>query len=179
MPRARGRLFSTYTLFPRGGAMAMNGHELAMAIRRAYLEMHRRTDALLAPSGITADQFVVLATLAEGDAVTQRELVVRTSSDPNTLRAMLVLLERRRLITRRPHPTDGRARSVFLTERGRSVFGQLWRKSEALRQGLVAALSPGEVDPFVVQLSKIAVAMATARGKRLHRGVRAKSRAAL
>jgi DNA-binding MarR family transcriptional regulator len=157
----------------------MHGHELAMAIRRAYLEMHRQTDALLAPSGVTADQFVVLATLADGDAITQRELVARTSSDPNTLRAMLVLLERRRLIARRPHPTDGRARSVFLTERGRSIFRQLWRKSEALRQGLVAVFSPGELDPFVMQLSRIATAMANARGKSSGRRVRAKARAAL
>ena len=80
----------------------MRGHELAMALRAAYLGMHRRTGAVLARTGVTADQFVVLAALAEADALTQNELVSRTSSDPNTVRAMLVLLERKLLVKRRP-----------------------------------------------------------------------------
>jgi DNA-binding MarR family transcriptional regulator len=157
----------------------MRGHELAMAIRAAYLELHRRTDALLASSGVTADQFVVLATLADGDALTQRELVTRTSSDPNTLRAMLVLLERRRLIERRPHPSDGRARSVSLTRKGRSVFRQLWRKSEALRRGLTKAFSPDEIDLFVAQLSRVATVMATHRATPSGRDLPGPARAAL
>jgi DNA-binding MarR family transcriptional regulator len=157
----------------------MRGHELAMAIRGAYLEMHRRTDALFAPSGVTADQFVVLTTLADGDALTQRELVTRTSSDPNTLGAMLVLLERRRLIERRPHPTDGRARSVFLTQRGRSAFRQLWRKSEALRQELVTAVSPDEIDSLVAQLRRIATVMGAERANQSGLGRRPKARAAV
>src|SRR5262245_9522361 len=143
----------------------MPGHELAMALRAAYLAMHRRTDALMARSGVTADQFVVLAALAEGDAVTQRELVARTSSDPNTLRAMLVLLERRRLIQRRPHPTDGRARSVWLTQKGRRIFQTLWRGSEALRGQLLAALAPDDGEALVTQLQRLTAALETGRSE--------------
>jgi DNA-binding MarR family transcriptional regulator len=137
----------------------MRGHELAMALRAAYLTMHRRTDSLLLRSGVTADQFVVLMELSQGDALTQRELVARTSSDPNTLRAMLVLLERQRLIVRRPHPSDGRARSVSLTQKGWRVFRELWRKSERVRRELVRALGPDEAMSVVAQLCKIVTAM--------------------
>jgi DNA-binding MarR family transcriptional regulator len=133
----------------------MGGHELAMALRAAYLAIHRRTDALLARSGVTADQFVVLAALAKGEALTQSALVDRTSSDPNTLRAMLVLLERRGLIERRPHPTDGRARSVSLTRNGKSAFQKLWRASDALRESLHAALPSNEAALLVAQLQRI------------------------
>jgi DNA-binding MarR family transcriptional regulator len=141
----------------------MSGHELAMALRAAYLAMHRRTDAEMARSGVTADQFVVLAALSEGDALTQRELVTRTSSDANTLRAMLLLLERRRFIVRRPHPTDGRARSVSLTKKGRSVFLKLWRRSEELRQEMCAALSADEGQVLVDQLHRIVTALERGR----------------
>jgi DNA-binding MarR family transcriptional regulator len=141
----------------------MHGHELALALRAAYLALHRPTDALMAQSGVTADQFVVLAALAEGVALTQRDLVARTSSDPNTLRAMLVLLERRHLIERRPHPTDGRARSVALTRQGKSVFRKLWRKSEILRQRLTTALSADDTELLIEQLRRIATAMAIDR----------------
>jgi len=44
-------------------------------------------------TGITADQFVILACLEEQDEVTQQDLVRRAASDPSTVRAMLVLME--------------------------------------------------------------------------------------
>ncbi len=141
----------------------MSGHELAIALRAAYLTMHRRTDSILLRSGVTADQFVVLAELSEGVALTQRDLVSRTWSDPNTLRAMLVLLERRRLVERRPHPTDGRARSVSLTKNGWRVFRKLWRTSEPVREALVTAVGPDEAEILVAQLRKIVAALDTQR----------------
>ena len=85
-----------------------DGHDLAMALRAAYLAVHRRTDAALARSGVTADQFVLMAVLAGGGARTQRDLARRTGSDPNTVRAMLLLLEGRGLVARTPHPTATR-----------------------------------------------------------------------
>ena len=75
----------------------------------AYLMLHRQSDAAFAPHGVTADQFVLLARLSEGEALTQKELAIRMPSDPSTVRAMLVLLEERGLVRRDPHPTDGRA----------------------------------------------------------------------
>lgn len=121
-----------------------------MALRRAYLAMHRRSDAALARHGVTADQFVLLDALTDGRAVTQRELAARTTSDPNTVRAMLVLLERRGLIARHPHPTDGRALAVALTPAGKKTYRALWAASEPVRAALLAAV---EADPPTVALA--------------------------
>src|SRR5437868_2636813 len=110
-----------------------SGHEIALALRAAYLALHRQSDAHFARHGVTADQFVLLATLAEGDALTQQELARRASSDANTVRAMLLLLEGRGLVARERHPTDGRARSVALTARGRRVYAKLWAAGELVR----------------------------------------------
>lgn len=137
----------------------MTGHELAMALRVAYLTLHRRTNAALAGEGVTADQFVVLDALTGSDALTQRELVERTASDTNTLRAMLVILERRGLIARRPHPTDGRARQVSLTPEGRRVHRALWTRSEGLRSEILEHLSDSDVDRLVVLLRRITTAL--------------------
>src|SRR5690242_8204901 len=90
------------------GKPRADGHDLALALRAAYLALHRRSDAYFARHGVTADQFVLLAALAGGGARTQRDLARRAASDPNTVRAMLVLLEGRGLVTRGRHPTDGR-----------------------------------------------------------------------
>src|SRR3954462_6850568 len=113
------------------------GHELAMALRAAYLALHRRSEAAFAPHGVTADQFVLLATLARGNALTQRELARRMSSDPSTVRAMLVLLERRGLVARDEPPTDARARTVALTAEGTRTFQQLWTAGEPVREQLL------------------------------------------
>jgi DNA-binding MarR family transcriptional regulator len=126
-----------------------------MALRFAYLAMHRRTDALVMKTGVTADQFVVLALLSEGRALTQRELASRASSDPNTLRAMLVLLEGQGLVRRNAHPTDRRARSVSLTRKGRSVFQKAWQRTQAFRAQLADALSKDDVRSLVKQLRRL------------------------
>src|SRR6187399_3608042 len=107
------------------------GHDIAIALRAAYLALHRRSEARFAPHGITADQFVLLATLARGgEAITQRELARRMSSDPSTVRAMLVLLAARGLVVRDRHPTDARARTVALTATGLRAYRRLWKAGE-------------------------------------------------
>jgi len=136
-----------------------SGHDVAMGLRAAYWAMHRRTDACLAKRRVTADQFVLLALLAEQDGISQQELVRRASSDANTVRAMLVLLEDRGLVSRGRHPTDRRARSVTLTREGRQAHARLWKESESLRERLLAAFGPEETDTCVDFLARISEAM--------------------
>lgn len=135
------------------------GHELAMALRCAYWAMHRQADACLLPLGVTANQFVLLSLLAEEDGVTQADLVDRASSDANTVRAMLVTLERKGLVERRPHASDGRARSVTLSRKGRDVQESLWTRSESFRERLERALDPGEIERLIGGLSRLRTAM--------------------
>lgn len=127
-----------------------------MGLRRAYWAMHRQADAQLAKAGVTADQFVLLSILAEGDQITQQELGRRASSDPNTIRAMLVLLEKQGLVARRPHPTDGRARSVTLTAKGRKTYQRLWKISDPFRQQLAGLFKQPEVSALLDGLNRIA-----------------------
>ncbi|WP_246173735.1 MarR family winged helix-turn-helix transcriptional regulator [Limnoglobus roseus] len=126
-----------------------------MALRAAYLALHRRSDAAFAARGVTADQFVLLATLARGHALTQRELARRMSSDPSTVRAMLVLMERQGLVERDVHPTDARARTVALTPKGKRAFRQLWAAGEPIRQQMIAVLDPDEADTLARLLTRV------------------------
>ncbi|HON92474.1 MAG: MarR family transcriptional regulator [Phycisphaerae bacterium] len=142
-----------------------SGHEIAMGLRAAYWAMHRQTEASLAANGVTADQFVLLSLLAEQDGITQQELVRRASSDANTVRAMLVRLERRGLVTRQRHPTDGRALSVTLTCKGRQTHERLWQQSESVRAGLLAALGLQNSDALLEFLNRICEAMANGGGR--------------
>ena len=133
--------------------------ELPIALRAAYLALHRRSEARFAPQGATADQFVLLATLARGHALTQRELARRMSSDPSTVRAMLVLLEQRGLVERDMHPTDARARTVALTAEGKRTFRQLWAAGEPIRAQMLGALRPSEAETLVRLLARVEAAL--------------------
>ena len=135
------------------------GSDLAMGLRAAYLALHRQSDARFAPHGVTADQFVLLASLNRGHALTQRDLACRMSSDPSTVRAMLVLLERRGLIERDTHPTDARARTVALTAEGKRTFRRLWTAGEPVRARMFAALRPDEAEVLVELLARVADAL--------------------
>jgi DNA-binding MarR family transcriptional regulator len=134
-------------------------HALAIALRAAYLTMHRRADAHFARHGVTADQFVLLNILAQESEVTQQTLVARASSDPNTVRAMLLLLEGRSLVSRERHPLDGRARSVSLTKKGRKLHQRLMSASQSFLARLVADYRPDELATLLDLLGRIPTAM--------------------
>jgi DNA-binding MarR family transcriptional regulator len=133
--------------------------ELPMALRAAYLAMHRRSDARFGAYGVTADQFVLLATLARGGTLTQRELARRMPSDPSTVRAMLVLLEGRGLVQRGHHPTDSRARTARLTTVGRRKFRQLLKAGELIRAKMIESLRSDEVETLVRLLRRVAASL--------------------
>ena len=133
---------------------------LPLELRAAYMALHRCSDARFAELGVTADQFVLLATLERGRALTQRDLAARMPSDPSTVRAMLVLLEKRGLITRETHPTDGRARTVALTDSGRRKYRQVFKAGQAIRDQMVSTLSDTEVRLFVELLRRVSESLA-------------------
>ena len=137
------------------------GYDIAMGLRAAYLAMHRRTSGCLARCGVTADQFVLLALLARQDGITQQELARRASSDPNTVRAMLVLLESCGLVARGGHATDRRARCVTLTAKGRQRCERLSAETKPVRERLVAALRPDETEILLDCLARISEVMGT------------------
>lgn len=129
--------------------------ELPLALRSAYLTLHRRSDAVFVEYGITADQFVLLATLARGQAMTQRELAARMPSDPSTVRAMLVLLEKQGLVSRAAHPTDARARTVTLTKAGQRTFQQAFEAGQEVRDQMAESLSASETRTLLSLLQRL------------------------
>jgi DNA-binding MarR family transcriptional regulator len=134
------------------------GHELAMWLRMAYLAFHRQVNAWMLEHGVTADQFVVLRVVAREPGLTQIEIVQRTASDPNTVAAILRLLERRRLIRRQAHARDGRARCVFLTAAGRKLQQRAYQESEPLRAALgecTTASGRAQNEQFLQRVHKV------------------------
>jgi DNA-binding MarR family transcriptional regulator len=134
-----------------------------MRLRGAYLTFHRMANAHFEPFGVTADQFVVLTLLAEKEGVTQREVVERAFSDPNTIGEILARLEKKKLIQRQRHPQDGRARCAYLTAKGRKKQRQLWDSWEGHLADVDNAFRPEELAVLKSLLGRIPDAVAASR----------------
>jgi DNA-binding MarR family transcriptional regulator len=81
----------------------------------------------LQPLGITHAQYVVLATLSwmGGEVGTkQHQIAGRCGMDPMTTSQVARSLEKRELVRREPHPDDGRAFSLALTQKGRRTLSR-------------------------------------------------------
>ena len=126
-----------------------------MALRSAYLSMHRQINTHVTKFGITADQFICLFILAEEDGLTQQEIVQRAASDPNTIRSMLLLLEDQKLVSRDAHPTDGRARYVTITDKGRNLYKQLLNAVEPVHTILYRTFSKKDAEILLNYLNRI------------------------
>lgn len=132
---------------------------LPLALRAAYMALHRSTDAEFVTHGVTADQFVLLLALNEGRMLTQRELADKIDSDPSTVRAMLVLLEKNGFVRRAAHPTDSRAKTVELTPDGKRKLRKLWKVGQSIREEMYQSMSSKEAETLVRLLRQIAEAL--------------------
>jgi DNA-binding MarR family transcriptional regulator len=88
--------------------------------------------AALKPFDITHVQFVLLASLAylDRESITQADLASHAGTDPMMTSQVLRALEAKGLVSRRPHPTDGRARVLSTTAAGTAMANRAVREVE-------------------------------------------------
>lgn len=89
---------------------------------------HRLLSAIddeLAGLDLSAAETNVLACMRDMERPTARELSDATAQPPSTLTGVLDRLERRRVIARRPNPTDRRSTLIVLTPAGREAARQV------------------------------------------------------
>jgi DNA-binding MarR family transcriptional regulator len=110
-------------------------------IRRAYLSMQRCADAWFSSRKTTTDQYALLWVVSRRQGIRQNELAAELFTDPNTVTAMVVRLEKRGVIRREVCPEDGRARRVSLTPSGRRLLAQLSADWEPMRRKLREAFA--------------------------------------
>lgn len=110
--------------------------------------------AALKRFGLTHVQFVLLASLTwlESEApVTQRQLADHAATDPMMTSQVLRTLESRGLVRREPHPHDGRAQALSVTESGHGLANAAIVAVESCDQAFFAPLGPQAAE-FAAQL---------------------------
>jgi MarR family transcriptional regulator, organic hydroperoxide resistance regulator len=118
----------------------------------------RRIRAALSPHDLTHVQFVLLASLAWMDRsqpVTQRDLAAHAGTDVMMTSQVLRTLEAKGLVTREPHPTDGRAFTVAPTPTALDLANRATRDVESADAAFFAALPPATRDVFLSGLRSL------------------------
>ncbi len=109
----------------------------------------------IAPLGIVPGQFPTLLVLWEKDGLTQKELLALLDIEQATLANTLTRMERDGLITRKEHPADARARTIHLTEKGRSIRDSAHLAAMQINEDVLADLSDAETQAFLDYMRRV------------------------
>jgi DNA-binding MarR family transcriptional regulator len=101
------------------------------------------------PIGLAPGQFMVLLELWREEGQTQRSLTARLDVEQATMANTLARMERDGLVLRRPHPEDGRAQSVWLTDKARALEGPATSAANAVNRRMLRSISPDERAAFL------------------------------
>lgn len=123
--------------------------------RRATLVIIDQFLRHMAVYGLRPVDFSVLSLIAHNAGITSRQLCTTLNIQPPNLVGMISQLEKRGLVTRRPHPRDGRAMGLHLTPAGRKMARQAEVTAFELEEAATARLSPAERSTLMQLLRKI------------------------
>ena len=123
--------------------------------RRASLAIIEQFHIDMASFDLRPVDFSVLSLIRHNPGITSRQLCHALNIQPPNMVVFLKSFEKRKLVEREPHPTDGRAMGLTLTESG-EVLMQAAEKT-AKDSGLKAssALTDGERQTLSRLLQKI------------------------
>ena len=125
-----------------------NTRRAALAIIGLFMER-------MAVYGLKVVEFSVLSLVAHNPGITSRQLCATLGVLPPNLVGLIALLERRGLIERRPHPSDGRAMGVHLTPEGAELTARAEQTAAQLEEDATARLTPAERKTLIRLLQKI------------------------
>ena len=130
------------------GLVGYNARRATLVIVDAFLRN-------MAVYGLKPVEFSVLSLIAHNPGITSRQLCSTLNIQPPNLVGMINQLQRRELITRRPHPHDGRAMGLHLTPAGRKLVKQAEITASELEDAATVRLSPAERKTLIQLLRKI------------------------
>ncbi len=100
-------------------------------------------------------EFSVLSLLAHNPGLTSRHVCATLSIMPPNLVGLVAALEKRGLLERRPHPSDGRAMGLYLTLDGEALTAEAEQAVAQLEVDATAKLTTSERKTLIRLLQKV------------------------
>ena len=123
--------------------------------RRAALHIIGAFMQNMAPFDLRPAEFSVLSLIRHNPGITSRQLCAALNILPPNLVVILKQFEKRGLITRKPHPTDGRAIGLSLTDKGDTLVAAAEEVSASSDLSSTQSLTAAERKTLTRLLQKI------------------------
>ena len=117
---------------------------LAHDLRLAVMRLSRRLRSQGVDTSVTLTQLATLSTLQRHGPMSPGELAAHERVQPPSMTRVVVALEGMGLVTRTPHPTDGRQVVIDLTPAAEQLLTEEARAREAWLAGQLHQLSGEE-----------------------------------
>jgi DNA-binding MarR family transcriptional regulator len=128
--------------------LGYNARRAALTIIEGFLER-------MAEFGLRPVDFSVMSVIHHNPGVTSRQLCSALNLLPPNLVGLIQSLEARGLISRHPHPTDGRAMGLHPTEQGANLMAQAEQAATELEIEKSARLTAAQRKTLLELLQKI------------------------
>jgi DNA-binding MarR family transcriptional regulator len=103
-------------------------------------------DAVLAPAGLSGDEFAIYSILTSGSTITPTELARWMAAPPTTVSSYVKRFEARGHVRREPNPADGRSYRIKLTPAGRRAHRAAAALFAPIRAHVAEGLGASEDD---------------------------------
>jgi DNA-binding MarR family transcriptional regulator len=143
---------------------AGSAQSVAFSVSRLGASVGSELSRSLEPLGIEPRHFGLLRALSHSEGETQRAVGTRLGLHPNRMVALVDELEKRKLVRRRPHPSDRRAHTVVLTAAGEKLLQEAFMFALGIERTLCADLSEDERSQLLDLLSRLRVLDGTPPG---------------
>ncbi|MGY1783858.1 MarR family winged helix-turn-helix transcriptional regulator [Geodermatophilus sp. SYSU D00698] len=115
---------------------------LAHDLRLAVMRFSRRLRNQRVDTSVTLTHLAALSTIKRHGAMSPGELAAHERVQPPSMTRVVVALEGMGLVTRTPHPTDGRQVVIDLTPAAETLLAEEARAREAWLSGQLQRLTP-------------------------------------
>lgn len=150
------------TLKPRAAdATAEELHEALSALIRVY--QFRDRDKICCHD-VSVTQCYALEALVKLGASTLNEVAAELYLDKSTASRVVATLERKKYVTRRPHPDDARATQLEPTAAGRRLYERIRTDLVAEQEAMTADLDPAVRRGMLVMLRRLTASVAARSG---------------
>jgi DNA-binding MarR family transcriptional regulator len=128
--------------------MGYNARRAALSIISVFLER-------MAVYDLKPVEFSVLSLVLHNPGITSRQLCAALNILPPNLVGLVQSLDKRGLITRVPHPHDGRATGLHPTHDGAALMSEAEKTASQLEEDVTQRLTPNERQTLLRLLQKI------------------------
>ena len=125
-------------------------------IYRVERQLRTRLDEAVGTHGLTTPAYVALSILRERDGLSNAQLARWAFMTPQAMSLVILALERRRLVRRRPDPHHRRVMRTSVTARGLRILDDCDRAMDVIETDMLQGLDPATIEPLRVALSSCA-----------------------